>query len=67
MLRMFEAGWGFKLYNSRPGSWNTYWSLRRRGLLSAGKTIEYKGPKLVAVDRLTDKGRDALSAIRAMK
>ena len=65
MLKMFEAGWGFKLYNKRPGSWNTYWSLRRRGLLTHGKTIEREGPRLIAVDRLTQKGRDVLAEIKA--
>jgi hypothetical protein len=60
MLRMFEKGWGFKLYNKRPGSWNTYWSLKRRGLLSSGKTIKRSDGNLIAVDRLTQEGLKAL-------
>ena len=32
MLKMFSKGWKFNLFNKKPGSWNTYWSLRRRGL-----------------------------------
>ena len=64
MLKMFETGWGFKMYNSKRGSWNTYWSLRTRGLIGAGKTVHRAG-NLVAVDRLTDKGREALAVLRA--
>jgi len=30
MLKHFAMGWKFKQYNDKPGSWNTYWSLRRR-------------------------------------
>lgn len=59
MLRMFEKGWGFKMFNSKRGSWMTYWSLRTRGLLSSGPTVRRAG-NLVAVDRLTDAGRAAL-------
>lgn len=59
MLRMFEKGWGFKMFNSKKGSWMTYWSLRTRGLIGNGPTV-YRAGKLVAVDRLTDKGREAL-------
>jgi hypothetical protein len=60
MLCMFEKGWGFKLYNNARGSWITYWSLRRRGLLSTGKTVRRSDGNLIAVDRLTKAGRDAL-------
>lgn len=60
MLRMFERGWGFKLYNNKPGSWTTYWSLRRRGLLSMGDTISRSDGNMIAMDRLTEKGREAL-------
>lgn len=63
MLRMFEKGWGFKLFNSKRGSWMTYWSLRTRGLLGSGET-KYINGKLTAVDRLTDKGREVLDNIR---
>jgi hypothetical protein len=31
MLKMFSKGWTFNLYNKRPGSWNTYWALLRKG------------------------------------
>lgn len=61
MLRMFEAGMGFKLFNSKRGSWMTYWSLRTRGLLSSGPTVRRFDGNLIAVDRLTDKGREALA------
>lgn len=60
MLRMFAKGWGFNLFNSKRGSWMTYWSLRTRGLLGSGET-KRMGGRLVAVDRLTDKGREALA------
>lgn len=60
MLKMFADGWGFKLYNDKPGSWNTYWSLRRRGLLGIGPTVK-TSTNLVAKDRLTEKGRKALA------
>ncbi len=60
MLKMFADGWGFKMYNEKPGSWNTYWSLRRRGLLGAGETVK-TSTNLIAKGRLTDKGRKALA------
>ena len=63
MLKMFEVGWGFKMYNSRRGSWMTYWSLRRRGLIGGGKTVRRAG-NLVAVDRLTDKGKEVLRSLK---
>lgn len=60
MLQMFEKGWGFKLYNTKPGSWMTYWSLRRRKLLDKGETVRRSDGNLIAVNRLTDAGRKAL-------
>ena len=60
MLKMFADGWGFKMYNNKPGSWNTYWSLKRRGLLGPGPTVK-TSTNLIAKDRLTDKGRKALA------
>jgi len=63
MLCMFEKGWGFKMYNKCPGSWNTYWSLRRRGLLGLGPTVK-TSTNLVAKDRLTEAGRKALAKWR---
>ena len=59
MLKMFADGWGFRLFNKKPGSWNTYWSLRRRGYLRTGPCKKTPGG-LVAIDRLTDKGRKVL-------
>ena len=59
MLKMFADGWGFKMYNKKPGSWNTYWSLRRRGLLGLGPTVK-TATNLIAKDRLTAAGRKAL-------
>jgi len=48
MLKHFAMGWRFKLTNNVPGSWNTYWSLRRRGLVSAGSIITDAGRKVLA-------------------
>lgn len=48
MLKHFAMGWRFKLANSVPGSWNTYWSLRRRGLVTAGSIVTDKGRKVLA-------------------
>ena len=62
MLRMFEKGWGFKLFNSKRGSWMTYWSLRTRGLIGNGPTVRRAG-NLVAIDRLTAKGRAELEKL----
>ncbi len=63
MLKMFADGWGFRLFNKKPGSWNTYWALRRKGYIKAGPTKQTKsGP--VAIDRLTAKGRDALAKLK---
>ena len=50
MLNMFAKGWRFNLFNKKPGSWNTYWALRRKGLCNSRE----------AGDVLTDKGRKAL-------
>ena len=63
MLKMFDKGWGFKLFNDRPGSWNTYWSLIRRGYLGRGKTVKRAG-NLIAIERLTAKGRAALEKLK---
>ena len=35
MLKMFSKGWRFKLVNNVRGSWITFWSLRRRGLIGS--------------------------------
>ena len=50
MLAMFAKGWRFNPFNKKPGSWNTYWALRRKGLCN------HRG----AEDVLTEKGRMAL-------
>lgn len=63
MLKMFDKGWGFKMFNDRPGSWNTYWSLIRRGYLGKGKTVKRAG-NLIAIERLTAKGRAALEKLK---
>lgn len=63
MLEMFEKGWGFKLFNTKRGSWMTYWSLRTRGLIGNGLTVRRAG-NLVAMDRLTDKGREVLKQLK---
>jgi hypothetical protein len=60
MLKMFADGWGFKLYNDKRGSWNTYWSLVRRGLLTQSQTVK-TSTNLVARRKLTDKGKRALA------
>lgn len=66
MLKMFDKGWGFKLFNSKKGSWMTYWSLRTRGLIGSGPTVKRAG-NVVAVDRLTDKGRAVLAKLEKEK
>ena len=45
MLKHFALGWKFKLDNKKPGSWNTYWSLRRIGLVNSGSILTDKGKK----------------------
>ena len=63
MLKMFADGWGFRLFNKKPGSWNTYWSLRRKGYIETGLYKQSKtGP--VAIGRLTAKGRDVLAKLK---
>lgn len=47
MLKHFALGWRFKLANKVPGSWVTYWSLRRRGLVSAGSVVTDLGRKVL--------------------
>ena len=51
MLKMFSKGWRFNIFNKKPGSWNTYWSLRRRDLVSGRSNG----------NELTQKGRDVLA------
>lgn len=60
MLKMFADGWGFKLYNERPGSWNTYWSLKRLGLIETLPAVK-TSTNLIAKAKLTPRGRQALA------
>lgn len=48
MLKHFAIGWKFKLTNKVPGSWTTYWSLRRRGLVDAGSVVTDMGRTVLA-------------------
>jgi len=48
MLKHFAMGWKFKLDNKVNGSWVTYWSLRRRGLVDAGSVVTELGRKVLA-------------------
>lgn len=59
MLKHFAMGWKFKLANKVPGSWNTYWSLRRRGLVSAGSVVTDMGRKVLAKELQLQAKREA--------
>jgi hypothetical protein len=48
MLKHFALGWKFKLKNDKPGSWNTYWSLRRRKLIDSGSVVTKLGHEVLA-------------------
>ena len=48
MLKHFAMGWKFKLDNKVNGSWTTYWSLRKRGLVDAGSVVTQMGHKVLA-------------------
>ena len=63
MLAMFEKGWGFKLFNDRPGSWCTYWSLVRRKLICDRKTVTHAG-KPVCIPKLSEMGKKELQKHR---
>ena len=63
MLAMFEKGWGFRLFNDRPGSWNTYWSLVRRKLICDRKRVERAG-KPVTKASLSEMGARELKKYR---
>jgi hypothetical protein len=63
MLKMFQDGWGFRLFNKKPGSWNTYWALKRKGYLKSGPCKQTpSGP--VAIERLSKKGAEALAKLK---
>ncbi len=66
MLAMFERGWGFRLFNDRPGSWCTYWSLVRRKLICDRKTVEHAG-RPVAMVSLSKMGKRELEKYRSKK
>lgn len=59
MLKHFSMGWRFKLANKVPGSWTTYWSLRRRGLVSAGSVVTELGRKVLAKELQLQAKREA--------
>ena len=48
MLKHFAIGWKFRIYNDRPASWVTYWSLRRQGLVDSGSVVTQLGYKVLA-------------------
>lgn len=59
MLKHFAMGWKFKLVNDKPGSWVTYWSLRRRGLVDAGSVVTQLGRKVLAKEMRLQAKREA--------
>ena len=59
MLKHFAMGWRFKLTNNVPGSWNTYWSLRRRGLVDVGSVVTEQGRKVLAKEMRLQAKREA--------
>lgn len=59
MLKHFAIGWRFKLANKVNGSWVTYWSLRRRGLVTAGSIVTDKGRKVLAKELKLQAKREA--------
>ena len=58
MLKHFAKGWRFKLDNKVNGSWVTYWSLRRRGLVTAGSVITDLGRQVLANELRLQAQRD---------
>lgn len=59
MLKHLAMGWKFSLYNDKPGSWNTYWSLRRRGLVLANNKVTDLGRKVLVKELQLQAKRDA--------
>lgn len=59
MLKHFAVGWKFRLFNDRPGSWTTYWSLRRRKLVDAGSVVTEQGRKVLAKELQLQARREA--------
>jgi len=60
MLRMFERGWAFRLYNERRGSWLTYWALVRKDLICDRDSLALHGGRPVVRVKLTEKGKKEL-------
>jgi hypothetical protein len=60
MLRMFERGWAFRLYNKRPTSWLTYWALVRKNLICDRDNLALHGGRPVVYVKLTEKGKKEL-------
>ena len=59
MLKHLAMGWKFKLDNKVRGSWTTYWSLRRRGLVLADSKVTYLGRKVLAKELAQQAKREA--------
>lgn len=59
MLKHFAMGWRFKLDNKVRGSWLTYWSLRRRGLVGAGSVVTDRGRQVLAKELRLQAEREA--------
>lgn len=67
MLKHFAIGWKFKLTNNVHGSWNTYWSLRRRGLIGANSVLTDLGRKVLAKDLQLQAKREKKNASKKRK
>lgn len=59
MLKHLAMGWRFRLYNDKPGSWTTYWSLRRRKLVTAGSVVTEQGRMVLAKELQQQAARQA--------
>ncbi len=59
MLKHFAIGWKFKQRNDKPGSWNTYWALRRKGLVEADSRVTSLGHKVLAKELQLQAKREA--------
>jgi hypothetical protein len=67
MLKHLAMGWKFKLTNKVMGSWNTYWSLRRRGLVLADSKVTELGRKVLAKELQLQAKRDAQKTLQTTK
>jgi hypothetical protein len=59
MLKHLAMGWKFKLDNKVRGSWTTYWSLRRRGLVLANSKVTELGRDVLAKELSLQAKREA--------